>query len=126
MKNDESDNSKVAIRGAPLREFSRFLAIKDPDCTFSGLGRVLTDDGMCCWTTQQGAERIQTDADEEEFSEIPSMNQREDFAVAEVEAKAQSMSTPLEAQFLEALKQQQELQQASLAHLLAIQNKMMK
>jgi hypothetical protein len=86
----------------------------------------VTDDGMCCWTTQQGAKRIQTDADQEEFSAIPSKNQRENFALAEVEATAQSVSTSLDAQFLEALKQQQELQQASLSHLLAIQSRMMK
>jgi hypothetical protein len=42
---------KQAIRGAALREFKRFLAEKDPENTFCGLNRVVTDDGKACWTS---------------------------------------------------------------------------
>jgi hypothetical protein len=107
------------MRGAPLREFAQFLTLKDPGCTFSGLRRVVTEEGMCCWTTSQGAEAIQEDADREETKDIPSL----DTQVQE-DASGWSVLTPekgmVESRVLEALK----LQQVSLAHLLAIQSMM--
>ena len=50
-----------SIRGAALREWVNYLLLKDRDCTFSGLQRVLTPEGMSCWTTREGADMMMND-----------------------------------------------------------------
>jgi hypothetical protein len=38
------------LRGSALRDFERFLKLKDKENTFSGLSRVHTKEGVACWT----------------------------------------------------------------------------
>ena len=51
---ESAERRTESVRGAPLRELARFLLEYDPDCTFSGLRRVSTPLGDCCWTTDAG------------------------------------------------------------------------
>ena len=55
---EEVGDTREDARGAPLREFVRFLLEKDEKCTFSGLQRVATPSGGCCWTTRDGVTAI--------------------------------------------------------------------
>ncbi|KAG9399965.1 hypothetical protein AC1031_011431 [Aphanomyces cochlioides] len=41
------------VRGVALRELNKFLDDKDPEHTFAGLERMLTDEGRIQWTTKQ-------------------------------------------------------------------------
>ncbi|CAK4860051.1 unnamed protein product [Aphanomyces euteiches] len=41
------------VRGVALRELKKFLDEKDPEHTFAGLERILTDEGRIQWTTKQ-------------------------------------------------------------------------
>ena len=47
------------VRGALLREFEAFLKDKDPKGEYSGLQRVMTQDGTVCWTTKEGTTKIE-------------------------------------------------------------------
>ncbi|KAG9399956.1 hypothetical protein AC1031_011422 [Aphanomyces cochlioides] len=51
MKNKQIPVKQV--RGAALRELKRFLDEKDPEHTFAGLERTLTDQGRIQWTIKQ-------------------------------------------------------------------------
>ncbi len=42
-----------------MRELGRFLSGFDPNNTFSGLRRVATQDGMCCWTSDDNVQHIE-------------------------------------------------------------------
>ena len=63
---ENAERMKNSARGAPMREFARFLLEKDPKCTFSGLRRVATPSGECCWTTDEGVAAIREEGRLEE------------------------------------------------------------
>ena len=63
---DKTSASAKAHRGKPLREFARFLLEKDRGSDFCGLRPVLAADGSCIWTTDEQAERMQREGDDEE------------------------------------------------------------
>ena len=56
------------VRGAALRELERFLVQNDSDNTFCNLRRVVTAQGMCCWTLEENIKKIQSGADNESTS----------------------------------------------------------
>jgi hypothetical protein len=51
------------IRGAALREFERWLKLKDEENKFCDLQRVLTSEGKSCWTTGENAKKMQEGKD---------------------------------------------------------------
>jgi hypothetical protein len=51
------DSKKLS--GAALRELERFFLIHDPNCYFSDLRRVLTEDGICIWTNDENFDEMQ-------------------------------------------------------------------
>lgn len=69
------ERANESARGAPLRELARFLREHDPERTYSGLRRVATPLGDCCWTTDEGVAAIRGSAsleDELWEAEVPS------------------------------------------------------
>jgi serine/threonine protein kinase len=56
------ERANESARGAPLRELARFLLQHDPKRTYSGLRRVATPLGDCCWTTDEGVAAIRDSA----------------------------------------------------------------
>lgn len=57
MSSDVNNSTKLS--GAAIRELERFFLIHDPNCYFSDLRRVLTDDGICCWTSEENFDMMQ-------------------------------------------------------------------
>ena len=61
---DKSSAAK-AYRGKPLRELARFLVEKDPGSNFADLRPVLTADGSCIWTSEEQAEKMTSEGNQE-------------------------------------------------------------
>lgn len=48
---EKGREKKNTVRGGPLRELENFYTKYDEKNTFSGLYRVVTPEGICCWTS---------------------------------------------------------------------------
>jgi hypothetical protein len=90
-KDENGVRTNESARGAPLREFARFLHEHDPERTYSGLRRVATLQGDCCWTTDDGFAAIRDSAIPWE-TEVPSDTMPIDKAT--VEEKSEEKSEP--------------------------------
>ena len=55
-----------AVRGQQLRDLARYLSEHDPHCEFSGLQRVVADDGACLWAAPDHVETMRTEAQREQ------------------------------------------------------------
>jgi serine/threonine protein kinase len=90
-KDENGVRTNESARGAPLREFARFLHEHDPERTYSGLRRVATLQGDSCWTTDDGFAAIRDSAIPWE-TEVPSDTMPIDKAT--VEEKSEEKSEP--------------------------------
>ena len=61
----EASSDIESVRGAPLREFTRFLTRHDADGHFSNLRRVVAENGMSLWTTDEGTKAIERERESE-------------------------------------------------------------
>ena len=93
LKSDTSDKlPQEMTRGSSLREFFRFLRENDSNCTFSGLQRVLTPEGACCWTTENGAAEMAEEGRNEITQWETELSQ--DFPAVAVSAKGNDDPVP--------------------------------
>lgn len=89
LKSSESEEQTIQlVRGSALRELAAVLREYDPNNTFSGLRRVLTSEGHCCWTSDENIKYIDGSAiptiSEISYNPIPSPMNETKVASTEV------------------------------------------